>query len=88
MVSLCIQIAIVKMQLCSLSVAYACPYHNPVATMGHINKPAVCPVQLKLGFIHEEHFSSIPVAIEGEHSPSEASYNAKLHSGQDPGEDD
>ena len=24
-----------KMQLCSLSVAYACPYHNPTATMGH-----------------------------------------------------
>ena len=33
MVSLCIQIAIDKMQLCLLSVAYACPYHNP--TMGH-----------------------------------------------------
>jgi hypothetical protein len=36
-VSLCIQIAINKMQLCSLSVAYACPYHNPTATMGHTN---------------------------------------------------
>ena len=35
MVSLCIQIAIVKMQLCSLSVAYACLYHNPTATMEH-----------------------------------------------------
>ena len=23
------------MQLCSLSVAYACPYHNPRTTMGH-----------------------------------------------------
>jgi hypothetical protein len=23
------------MQLCSLSGAYACPYHNPTATMGH-----------------------------------------------------
>ena len=34
-VSLCIQIAIDKMQLCSLSVAYACPYHNPTATMGN-----------------------------------------------------
>ena len=32
-VSLRIQIAIDKMQLCSLSVAYACPYHNPTATM-------------------------------------------------------
>ena len=34
-VSLCIQIAIDKMQLCSLSVTYACPYHNPTTTMGH-----------------------------------------------------
>ena len=32
---LCIQIAIDKIQLCSLSVAYACPYHNPNATTGH-----------------------------------------------------
>ena len=29
---LCIQIAINKMLLFSLSVAYACPYHNPTAT--------------------------------------------------------
>jgi hypothetical protein len=34
-VSLCIQIAIDKMQLCSLSIAYVCPYHNPTVTMGH-----------------------------------------------------
>ena len=34
-VSLCIQIAIDKMQLCSLSVAYVCPYQNPTATMAH-----------------------------------------------------
>ena len=34
-VSLCIKIAIDKMQLCSLSVAYACPYHNPTASMWH-----------------------------------------------------
>jgi hypothetical protein len=34
-VSLCIQIAIDKMQLCLLSVAYACPYHNSTSTMGH-----------------------------------------------------
>ena len=33
-VSLCIQIAIDKMQLCSLFLP-ACPYHNPTATMGH-----------------------------------------------------
>ena len=32
-VFLCIQIAIDK--LCSLSVADACPYHNPTATMGY-----------------------------------------------------
>ena len=35
MVSMCIQIAFVKMQLCSLSVAYACLYHNPTTTTGH-----------------------------------------------------
>ena len=33
--SICIQIALDKMQLCLLSVAYACPYHNPNATMGN-----------------------------------------------------
>ena len=62
-VSLCNKIAIDKMQLCSLSVASACLYHNPTATLGHsvynvdISKPlahktpytlaAICPVQLK-----------------------------------------
>jgi hypothetical protein len=30
-----IQIAIDKMQLCSLFVAYACPYYKPTATTGH-----------------------------------------------------
>ena len=35
MVSLYSQIAIDKMKLCSLSVAYACPYHNPTTTVGH-----------------------------------------------------
>ena len=65
MVSQCIQIAIDKMQLCLLSVAYACPYHKPTATMGHsvhnvdISKPrthmttytmsAICPVQFETG---------------------------------------
>jgi hypothetical protein len=34
-VFLCIQTAIDKMQLCSLSVSYNCPYHNPTATMCH-----------------------------------------------------
>ncbi len=65
--SLCIQNAINKMHLCSLSITYACPYHNPTATMGHsihnvdIRKPlthttpytlsAIYPVQWKPGFI-------------------------------------
>jgi hypothetical protein len=30
----------------------------------------------------------MPVAIEGEHFPTEVGYDAKLQSGQDPGEDD
>jgi len=34
-VFLYIQNAINKMHLCSLSITYACPYHNPTATMGH-----------------------------------------------------
>ena len=33
-VSLYIQIAINKNKLCSLAIAYACPYHNPTATIG------------------------------------------------------
>jgi hypothetical protein len=74
-VSLCIQIAIDKMQLSSLSIAYACPYHNPTATIEHfvhnviIRKPLanmtpyklsnICLVQLKPRFIHEEHISPV-----------------------------
>ncbi len=69
-VSLCIQNAINKMHLCSLSITYACPYHNPTAIMGHsihnddIRKPlthttpymlsVICPVQWKPVFIREE----------------------------------
>ncbi len=72
-VSLCIQNSINKMHLCSLSITYAYPYHNPTATMGHsihsvdISKPlthttlymlsAICPVQWKPGFIREENTS-------------------------------
>ena len=57
MVSLCIHNAIDKMQLSSLSVAYACPYHNLTATMGHTTS-VICPGQLKPGFIREEHTST------------------------------
>ncbi len=69
-VSLCIQNGINKIHLCSLSITYACPYHNPTATMGHsihnvdISKPlthttlsAICPGQKKPGFIREENTS-------------------------------
>ncbi len=57
----------------SMSITYACPYHNPTATMGHsihkvdISKPlthmtpytlsAICPVQWKPGFILEDNSS-------------------------------
>ncbi len=34
-ISLYIQNVINKMHLCSLPITYACPYHNPTATMGH-----------------------------------------------------
>ncbi len=66
-------IAIYKIHLCSLSITYACPYHNPTATLGHsihnvdISKPlthttpyilsAICPVQWKPGFIRDENTS-------------------------------
>jgi hypothetical protein len=50
---------------------------------------AICPVQLKPGFIREEHTSPArPVTIEGEHLPTEVGYNADLQSGQDTGKDD
>ncbi len=67
------QNAINKMHLCSLSITYACPYHNPTTTLGHsihnvdISKPltqtmpytlsAICSVQWKPGFIREENTS-------------------------------
>ncbi len=72
-VSLCIQNAINKMHLCSLSITYVCPYHNFTATMGHsihnvdISKlithttpytlSAICPVQWKPGLIRVENTS-------------------------------
>ncbi len=60
-VSLCIQNAINKMHLCSLSIAYACPYHNPTATMGHsihnvdISKPLTHTTPYTLSIQHSIH---------------------------------
>ena len=101
-VSLSIQIAIDKMQLCLLSVAYASPYHNPT-TKGHsvhnidIRKlpvhtaqytlSTICPVQLIPGFICEEH-NAPACQWQYEYMPSEVGYDAELQSGQDPVEDD
>jgi hypothetical protein len=56
--------------------------------MGLIRKPlGHLPGTVEIG-IHpwSAHFSSVPVAIEGEHLPTEVGYNAELQSGQDPGE--
>ena len=76
--SLCIQIAIDKMQLCSLSVGYVFPYHNPTMehsvhnvnskpvthTMPYVcNLPGIVETGINRG---RAHFSSVPVAIEGE----------------------
>ncbi len=98
--SLCIQNAINKMHLCSLSITYACPYHNPTATMGHsihnvnISKPlthtmpySIChlPCTVKTG-IHpwREHLSKVPDAIECEHLPTQVAYDNELQSGRGP----
>ena len=40
------------------------------------------------GMLTQAHLSSVPVAIEGEHLPTEVSYDAQLRSGRDPDEDD
>jgi hypothetical protein len=94
-VSLRIQIAIDKMQLCSLSEAYACPYHSPTTTMGHsvhnvdIRKRLATRCHTRcLPSIREGHTPpAIPVVIHVEHFPSEFNYDTKLQSVQDPGED-
>ena len=82
--ALCIQIAIHKRQLCLLSAAYACPYHNPTATISKPARPhntiySVCHLSgtvetvIHLG---RAHFSSVPMAIEGEHLPTDVGYAA------------
>ncbi len=104
MVSLCIQNAINKMHLCSLSITYACPYHNPNATMGHsihnvdISKPlthttpyklsAICPVQWKPGFIREENTSPKCRCHRMWAFAHTISYDDELQSGRDLDEDD
>ena len=72
------------MQLCSLSVAYAGPFHNPTNSMVHnvdISKPLAHMMHstVETG-IHpgRAHLSSVPVAIEGEHLPTEVGYGAEL----------
>ena len=47
-VYLCIEISFDKMQLCLLSVAYACPYHNPTTTTG----PSVHNVEISKLLAH------------------------------------
>ncbi len=103
-VSLCIQNAINKMHLCSLSITYACPYitplpHGPLdpqhwhqqTAHPHDAIHAVChlPCTVKTG-IHpwREHLSKVPDAIECEHLPIQVAYYDKLQSGRDPDEDD
>ncbi|XP_073699787.1 beta-1,3-galactosyltransferase 1-like [Garra rufa] len=63
-VSLFIQNAINKMHLCSLSITYTCPYHNPTTTMGHsihkvdISKPT------------QRHTRCLPSALYSENQDS------------------
>ncbi len=102
-VSLCIQNGINKIYLCSLSITYACPYHNPTAPMGHsIHNSwhqqtahphdaihAVCHLPCTIG-IHpyRDHLCNVPDAIECEHLPTHVSYDDQLQSGRDPNKDD
>jgi hypothetical protein len=82
-VSVCIQISIDQIKLCSLSEAHACPYHNSTTTMLiHTTLymlSSICPVQLEPGIrLFRAHYSSVPVAIEDEHLSTEAGYDTKL----------
>ncbi|XP_048036055.1 complement C1q-like protein 4 [Megalobrama amblycephala] len=63
-VSQCIQNPINKMHLCLLSITYACPYHNPTATMGlsihnaDISKPLTHKAQYTLSALYSENRDS------------------------------
>ena len=95
--ALCIQNAISKMHLCSLSITYACPPPawatrsitlNQQTPHPHDATHAVChlPWIMKTGnHPWREHLSN---AIECEHLPTQAGYSNELRSGRDPNEDD
>ncbi len=94
--------AINKMHLCSLSITYACPYHNLTATMATrcqrwhqqtahphdaIHTVYHLPCTVKTG-IHpwREHLSKVSDAIECEHLPTQVGYDDELQSERDPDE--
>ena len=59
------------------------PWGHPHNAVGHLLGTVETGIHL-----WRVQFSSVPVFIEGEHLPTEVGYDAKLQSGQDPGEDD
>ncbi len=100
--SLCIQNAINKMYLCSLSKTHSTtpppPWPTRSTTLTAANRSptwhhthAVChlPCTVKTG-IHpwREHLSKVPDAIECEHLPTQVGYKDELQSGRYPDEDD
>ncbi len=66
MLSLCIQNAINKMHMCLLSITYACPYHNPTATMGH----SIHNVDIRKPLTHMTHTRCLPYALYSENRDS------------------
>ena len=90
LLSLCIQIAIDQIQLCSLFVAYACPYHNP--TMGQLSKPLAHTTAQYSWNRYSSLKSTLLQRASGHQRGVFAHWSrlrhAKLQSVQDPGEDD